>query len=502
MNTLTNESIIKANEQTYISLLVSIEAGIGMLQIFIAVCDADRQRENIIANYEKELAYIDNIYRVYLDSQEPSLKQAITQQVTLKENAIATVLGAEKLGSFNQDELLKKFFGYLQWTREALRELKMPIILWIPSRIYAQIAKQAPDFWSWRNGVFHFQPEPSLVTNELLINRNSEVILDNQASSIFSPEQLEASLAEAINQWGANSTKLETLYSQLGNLYSERVQSGKSADRERELALAQKYLNQAIVLQTQFQQQDALANSLNNLAELYRSQGRYKDAEPLYLQSLEIRKRQLGNDHPDVASSLNNLAGLYRSQGRYNDAEPLYLQSLDIRKRQLGDDHPDVATSLNNLAFLYYSQGRYNDAEPLYLQSLDIRKHQLGDDHPSVATSLNNLAFLYYSQGKYSEAENLAQQALEIYQTRLGNEHPDTQNVAVGVKLFYVMGLLHCNKKTLIDILQKLAQQANFPALNTETALTLLERIENNPELLSSIRESLQQQTEASDGDT
>ncbi|WP_290599505.1 tetratricopeptide repeat protein [Anabaena sp. AL93] len=436
MNTLTNESIIKANEQTYISLLVSIEAGIGMLQIFIAVCDADRQRENIIANYEKELAYIDNIYRVYLDGQEPSLKQAITQQVTLKENAIATVLGAEKLGSFNQDELLKKFFGYLQWTREALRELKMPIILWIPSRIYAQIAKQAPDFWSWRNGVFHFQPEPSLVTNELLINRNSEVILDNQASSIFSPEQLEASLAEAINQWGANSSKLETLYSQLGNLYSERVQSGKSADRERELALAQKYLNQAIVLQTQFQQQDALANTLNKLALLYYSQGRYNDAEPLYLQSLDILKRQLGDDHPHVATSLNNLAALYKAQGRYNDAEPLYLQSLDIRKRQLGDDHPDVGTSLNNLAGLYESQGRYNDAEPLYSQSLDIRKRQLGDDHPDVGTSLNNLAGLYESQGRYNDAEPLYLQSLDIRKRQLGDDHPD-----VGTSLNNLAGL-------------------------------------------------------------
>jgi tetratricopeptide (TPR) repeat protein len=586
MNTLTNESIIKANEQTYISLLVSIEAGIGMLQIFIAVCDADRQRENIIANYEKELAYIDNIYRVYLDSQEPSLKQAITQQVTLKENAIATVLGAEKLGSFNQDELLKKFFGYLQWTREALRELKMPIILWIPSRIYAQIARQAPDFWSWRNGVFHFQPEPSLVTNELLINRNSEVILDNQASSIFSPEQLEASLAEAINQWGENSSKLETLYSQLGNLYSKRVQSGKSADRERELALAEQYFNRAIVLQTQFQQQDALANTLNNLALLYYSQGSYNDAEPLYLQSLDIRKHQLGDDHPFVATSLNNLAGLYESQGRYNDAEPLYLQSLDIRKRQLGDDHPDVASSLNNLALLYRSQGRYNDAEPLCLQSLEIWKRQLGDDHPNVATSLNNLAalyisqgryndaeplclqsleiwkrqlgddhpnvatslndlallyrsqgryndakslclqsleiwkrqlgddhpnvatnlnnlaLLYESQGKYLEAENLAKQALVICQNRLGNEHPNTQNAAVTVKLLYVMGLLHCNKKTLIDVLQTLAQQATLTALNNETALTLLKKIESNPDLLLSIRESLQQQIEVSDGNT
>ena len=155
--------------------------------------------------------------------------------------------------------------------------------------------------------------------------------------------------------------------------------------------------------------------SLNGLALLYDSQGRYNDAEPLYLQSLDIRKRQLGNDHPDVATSLNNLAQLYYSQGRYNDAEPLLLQSLDIRKRQLGNDHPHVAQSLNNLAQLYYSQGQYNDAEPLYLQSLDIKKRQLGNDYPDVATSLNNLALLYESQRKYLEAENLAQQALVIY---------------------------------------------------------------------------------------
>ncbi|MDB9465507.1 tetratricopeptide repeat protein [Dolichospermum circinale] len=155
----------------------------------------------------------------------------------------------------------------------------------------------------------------------------------------------------------------------------------------------------------------------------------------------------------EYALSLDGLAQLYYSQGRYNDAEPLYLQSLDICKRQLGDDHPHVALSLNNLAVLYNFQGRYNDAELLYLQSLDICKRQLGNDHPHVASSLNNLALLYKSQGKYLEAENLAQQALVIYQQKLGNEHPDTQNAALTVKSLYIMKLLQCNKDTLFAIL-------------------------------------------------
>ena len=36
----------------------------------------------------------------------------------------------------------------------------------------------------------------------------------------------------------------------------------------------------------------------------------------------------LGDEHPDVATSLNNLAALYKSQGRYIDAEPLYKDAL------------------------------------------------------------------------------------------------------------------------------------------------------------------------------
>lgn len=80
--------------------------------------------------------------------------------------------------------------------------------------------------------------------------------------------------------------------------------------------------------------------SLNNLAELYRNQGKYADAEPLYRQSLAIWEKVLGPDHPDVATSLNNLALLYRAQGKYVEAEPLYKRSLAIREQSLGKTIP------------------------------------------------------------------------------------------------------------------------------------------------------------------
>ncbi|MFM7881683.1 MAG: tetratricopeptide repeat protein, partial [Microcystis panniformis] len=110
------------------------------------------------------------------------------------------------------------------------------------------------------------------------------------------------------------------------------------------------------------------------------------------------RKQLLGDNHPDVATSLNNLALLYSSQGRYTEAEPLYLQALDLRKQLLGDNHPHVATSLNNLAELYRSQGRYTEAEPLYLEALAIAEQALGENHPNTIIFRENLQIMRQQQ--------------------------------------------------------------------------------------------------------
>ena len=51
------------------------------------------------------------------------------------------------------------------------------------------------------------------------------------------------------------------------------------------------------------------------VVQLYR-QGRYADAIALATESLEIREKAFGPEHRDLAPSLNNLAELYRNQGR------------------------------------------------------------------------------------------------------------------------------------------------------------------------------------------
>jgi CHAT domain-containing protein/tetratricopeptide (TPR) repeat protein len=163
------------------------------------------------------------------------------------------------------------------------------------------------------------------------------------------------------------------------------------------------------------------ADSLNNLAALYMYQGDYAKAEPLFRHAIAIRKKTLGEAHPRYATTLNNLALLYQYQGDYAKAEPLYRQASEIWKEALGKAHPDYAASLDNLASLYVSEG---EAEPLFRQALAIRKKALGEAHPIYALSLHNLATLYDSQGDYAKSEPLFRQALAIYKKALREAHP------------------------------------------------------------------------------
>jgi hypothetical protein len=81
-------------------------------------------------------------------------------------------------------------------------------------------------------------------------------------------------------------------------------------------------------------------------------------------------------------------------QGRYGEAEPLYLRTLPARERLLGSEHPDTLISLNNLAHLYETQGRRREAEELFLRAVTGAEKVLGWEHPNTKTYRANLELL------------------------------------------------------------------------------------------------------------
>jgi hypothetical protein len=64
-----------------------------------------------------------------------------------------------------------------------------------------------------------------------------------------------------------------------------------------------------------------------------------------------------------------------------------------------------------------------------------------------------------------------------------------------------MMNTLQCDSKTLFAILESLVQETNFPDLDQEAKLSLLEALEADPERSSQIKQALQHETEGNDLD-
>lgn len=171
----------------------------------------------------------------------------------------------------------------------------------------------------------------------------------------------------------------------------------------------------------------AVAATLHHLGALHQELN--AGGEAYYRRSLEIREGTLGPDHPDVAATLNNLGTVLAGRGELDDAEPLLRRSLEIRERTLDAGDPELAKTLNNLAGIAIFRGRPEEAEKLLLRGLAIRERALPPDHPDVAANLEALAFLENQLGRPERALEHLRRSLAIREQVYGPDHPQLGSV-------------------------------------------------------------------------
>ncbi len=168
-----------------------------------------------------------------------------------------------------------------------------------------------------------------------------------------------------------------------------------------------------------------LARDLHNLASTLQSRGKHAEAELVLRESLDLRRKLLGDEHPDIAASLNNLAWLLHDKQRLEEAEPLYREALAIQRKVYGREHPAIAATLNNLGVLLDRRHLLADSEPLLREALAMRVELLGVEHPDVGTSSQTLGALLAQKGDLVEAERLYRQALAVWGKALPARHPN-----------------------------------------------------------------------------
>ncbi|KAF8165745.1 hypothetical protein B0H34DRAFT_251302 [Crassisporium funariophilum] len=172
-------------------------------------------------------------------------------------------------------------------------------------------------------------------------------------------------------------------------------------------------------------------DAYSSIAMVFDEGGYKSEAEQLWRQVLDMRKKGLGDEHPDTLTSMGNLATTLE------DGEELQMQVLEIRKRTLGDEHPDTLISMGNLAATYSKQGDWDKAEELEVQVMEKRKRVLGAEDINTLISMGNLARTYTMQGQWEKAEKLGVQVLDIRKRVLGAEHPHTVNTIAVLGLTY-----------------------------------------------------------------
>jgi tetratricopeptide (TPR) repeat protein len=413
------------NEDSYDGLVSLIEASQGVLSLLIASCKPGDFQTQIINRYEAELAPHIPCYRAVLNQKEPSLRAALEQLVNdrpeLKApqaSATITVTGTEALmdsvsqADSNHQSELSRFFGYLQWTREGLREFPFPIVLWVTPNILSRLSLEAPDFWSWRSGVFRFVspavPETGVVNTT---GESSLLIEPERRLSLPLDELLEQ--VENLEKQARETPALATIYNRVANAYANRVKTRQAQDYAQEIDRAIHFFEKSLALQEKLNLRTTQADTLLQLGDIYRDLGLWERVFEPYQQALEIaRNLKDGLREAAALGRLGNLYQQYRQGDRASNLEEaiaFYTAALTVYTR---DAFPENwAMTQNNLGVAYLYRIRGEKAENIemaiasYTAALSVRTREAFPE--KWAMTQNNLATAYSNRIRGEKAENI-----------------------------------------------------------------------------------------------
>ena len=163
---------------------------------------------------------------------------------------------------------------------------------------------------------------------------------------------------------------------------------------------------------------DDLAAKLYNAGVVRLKLGQYPEADRLLSRSKAIRAAR-----PEVPAAerypyLENLAHLYREQGRFAEAEPVDRQLLAIAEEVRGPDHPGLAERCVVLAGVLERLDRGDEIEPLARRAIAIAEQGYAAEDTGLADILARAAMLLRGRGYSDEALTLLGRALAIVEGR------------------------------------------------------------------------------------
>ncbi len=174
-----------------------------------------------------------------------------------------------------------------------------------------------------------------------------------------------------------------------------------------------------------------------NLGSLYERLDRYPEAERMFRSALALRQKNLPPSSVEVAYAFNNLAEIYRIEGRELDA----LKLLETAVRRLEQSHADAAglpLILTNLAPLLCRFNQFDKAKETLRSALILYDKHDQSASRSYGIALNNLGQIFEFQKKLPEATEMYEQAIRLFENLGSSVQSDLAAVLANTGAIYL----------------------------------------------------------------
>ena len=225
----------------------------------------------------------------------------------------------------------------------------------------------------------------------------------------------------------------EEIYSDVGGskLHSTTPASAK---------LASKHKSKKVCDIDKRQAEIDLSNVLRHTADFFTTDDNFKQAEPLYVRSVELEQLASGADDKDVCKHKADLAEFYCETSKPQLAEPIFKDVLaSLEKTNQINSRAGVQV-LYKFGNLYRDQDNFKDAEVMLRRSVGILS-TLTPDELDTAEKNAALSDVLDKQGKRAEAEKIC----ETLVTSLENSD-NKQALLIALKQYHKHYLLLHNK--------------------------------------------------------
>ncbi|WP_282775284.1 tetratricopeptide repeat protein [Phaeodactylibacter xiamenensis] len=414
-----------------------------------------------------------------------SIRTQIEDTIAERQPDALLVQGIDELMSrdISTGELLPEgatFVDELNYAREAMNKLSLPVVFWLSRRNLSLLANRAADLFAQRRrSVFFFTYQPELEADTPHLQ--SRFREDYRSSEDYKRLRLQVNLLESqlkeARQKGYSAHRiareialpLATKYSELDlhkqaaellEAYDEAFdatnpqllkQLAEIAYKAGEYLEAEKHARLGLKALATAEDSSLKAGFLITLGDVLRDNGQLEKAFRAYQQYYAMLGSLTAKGYDgkyEEGEVLQRLGDCYKALGGYKEAEASYKKMLKIF-RELYADNPHneglkngLAISYEKLGEIYKAKGQFDKALDFFLKDLKLTE-ELYADNPHNEGLKNGLAISYERLGDIYQAKGQFDKALDFFlkRSKLGEElyadNPHNANLENGLAISY-----------------------------------------------------------------